>query len=152
MKAARLWPAALVSVLALTVIANFWVLWAAGDDQHLAFEPDYYRKALAWDSTVAQRERNVALGWRATATLDPSGQLAVLVTDSTGATVPGLTMTVEVIPIALATRATTVTLVNGVGRLTLAHPGLHELRLVATQGATRFTSTLRGTPGGTFRP
>ena len=152
MKAARLWPVALVSVLALTVIANFWVLWAAGDDQHLALEPDYYRKALAWDSTVAQRERNVALGWRATATLDRSGQLAVVVKDSAGATIPELVMTVEVIPIALAARAATVTLVDGVGRATLVHPGLHELRLVAMQGGTRFTSTLRGTPGGTFRP
>ena len=41
MKAARLWPLALAAVLAITVAANFWLLWAANDDQRLAIEPDY---------------------------------------------------------------------------------------------------------------
>jgi nitrogen fixation protein FixH len=157
MRAARLWPLALAAVLALTVIANVWLLWAANDDQHLAFEPDYYRKAVAWDSTVAQGERSRALGWTATVTLGSDGLLTVRLADAGGGPVDSADLTVDVIPVAHANRATTATLGRtGPGlaetRVALVYPGLHELRVTAVRGADRFTSTVRGWPGQAFAP
>lgn len=152
MKAARLWPLALTAVLAITVAANCWLLWAANDDQHLAFEPDYYRKALAWDSTMAQSGRNLALDWRATARLDPRGQLAVTLADRHGLPLAGARVTAEVIPIAHADRYRSVTLTEGEPgdfgvAIPLVYSGLHEIRLSVVRLRDRFTVVLRGMPG-----
>ena len=157
MKAARLWPLALGAVLGITVLANIWLLWAANDDQHLAFEPDYYRKAVAWDSTVAQGERSRALGWTATVGLGTDGHLVVQLADPAGRPVDGAAVTAEVIPVAHANRTLAVGLdPAGPGRaearISLVYPGLHELRVTATRGADRFTSTVRGWPGQPFTP
>lgn len=157
MKAARLWPLALGAVLALTVIANVWLLWAARDDQYLAFEPDYYRKAVAWDSTAAQRDRSAALGWRAAGRLDAAGRLTVTLADAEGAPIRGAVVTAEVIPVAHASRFATVGLsaAGEAGYATsvpLVYRGLHEIRVTATRGADRFTATLRGPVGGELRP
>jgi nitrogen fixation protein FixH len=148
---------ALAAVLGLTVIANVWLLSAANDDQHLAFEPDYYRKAVAWDSTVAQAERSRTLGWVATLALGTDGHLTAQLADSTGQPVDSAAMAVEVIPIAHANRAVSVALSpSGAGRseagISLVYPGLHELRLTAVRGGDRFTTTVRGTPGRPFAP
>lgn len=157
MRAARLWPLALVAVLALTVIANVWLLFAASDDQHLAFEPDYYRKAVAWDSTVARAERSRSLGWVAAVTLGADGHLTVQLADSAGRPVDSAAATVEVIPIAHANRTLTIPLSrSGPGRseaaVPLVYSGLHELRLTAVRGPDRYTTTVRGTPGRPFTP
>jgi len=71
MTPARWWPAALVAVLAITVGANIALFWKANHDPSFAVEPDYYQRAVQWDSTVARRARSDALGWRATVTLTP---------------------------------------------------------------------------------
>ncbi len=52
MKGDRLWPAALVGVLAVTILANVGLLWFAGRGDGAGVEPDYYRRALAWASTT----------------------------------------------------------------------------------------------------
>ena len=52
------------TVLALTVAGNLWVMRIANADPSFSVEPDYYRKAVDWDSTMAQRARNEALGWQ----------------------------------------------------------------------------------------
>jgi nitrogen fixation protein FixH len=61
--AAKLWPAALVAVLAITVLANGAIYWKANHDSSFAVEPDYYQRAIDWDSTVARGQRSAALGW-----------------------------------------------------------------------------------------
>ena len=71
MNAARWWPAALVLVLAVTVLANIALFWKANHDPSFAVEPDYYQRAVEWDSTVARRSRSAALGWRADVRLSP---------------------------------------------------------------------------------
>jgi nitrogen fixation protein FixH len=81
MTAARWWPAALVAVLAITVVANVALYWKANHDPSFAVEPNYYQRAVEWDSTVARRDRSDALGWRADARLAPpeAGEAALLV-------------------------------------------------------------------------
>ena len=56
-------------MLALTVGANFWLYVAANDDRGIAIEPDYYQKAVAWDSSMAQARENRRSGWRVTPSL-----------------------------------------------------------------------------------
>lgn len=73
MKPAAAWPLALAGVLALTVVANVALLAAANAPGAARVEPDYYRRALAWDSTQAERARSAALGWRAEAAFTAGG-------------------------------------------------------------------------------
>jgi len=79
---ARWWPVALVAVLGLTVLVNVAVYWKANSDPSFAVEPDYYQRAVDWDSTVAARQRSDALQWRADVQLAPpqDGLAAITVT------------------------------------------------------------------------
>jgi len=82
MNASRLWPAALVAVLAITVGANIAIYWTANHDRSFAVEPDYYQRAIDWDSTVARGQRSAALGWNVAVRLAPpeAGQATLTVT------------------------------------------------------------------------
>lgn len=53
------------------MIGNFAVMRIASNDPSFAVEPDYYAKAVAFDSTMAQQRRNLALGWGIETRLDP---------------------------------------------------------------------------------
>lgn len=157
----RLWPLALAAVLGLTVIANGLLLWTASGEQSLAYEPDFYRKALDWDSTMAQGVRNTDLGWRVGGTIELSGthdgRIVLQLSDREGRPVDGARLTVDAIPIAHAELDRQVSLEPAApgsyaGRLPLAYLGLYELRLTALRDSARFTATLRGSPGGALQP
>jgi len=88
--ASKLWPAALVAVLAITVLANVAIYWTANHDSSFAVEPDYYQRAIDWDSTVARGQRSAALGWSADVRLAPpeAGQAILSVTLAARSGVP----------------------------------------------------------------
>lgn len=147
-----MWPVAIVAVLAITVGANFALLWKAGDPTATAIEPDYYRKAVKWDSTMAQARADVALGWHSQAEFGPLGPggaaLAVTLTDSAAVPVAGVALHVEAINNVDATRHLSADLVEAApgryeGRLPLPRPGLWEVRVTARRGAELFTESLR---------
>lgn len=151
-RSGRIWPWALGVVLALTVGGNLWVMQLANADPSFSVEPDYYRKAVEWDSTMAQQQRNATLGWQLSVeSMQVAGAqalLTVLLVDSVGAPIPDGTLSVDATHNALADQVVTTTLVPaGSGRYTGtikgARPGIWELRLVATRGADRFTTRLR---------
>jgi len=154
MNSGRLWPIALVAVLVMTVAANALLLWAANDEQSLAFEPDYYRKALAWDSTAAAAARSATLGWHVAGTIDPgdgrTGVLRLLLTDAGGSPVSGARVTVTATPIAHASRITSLVLGEQAGAyqadLPLVYLGLYEIRIEAVRDGNRFLASLRGRP------
>ena len=90
MKRGMWWPIAVTAILATTVAANIWVMMIASDDPSFVIEEDYYRKAIAWDSTLAQAARNTTLGWHLTPAMGPiasdgSAVLTAQLTDSLGA-------------------------------------------------------------------
>jgi hypothetical protein len=152
MKRSTWWPIAIVAILTLTVGANFWIYSVANDDQGIAIEPDYYQKAVAWDSAMAQARANRALGWRVTPSLAAFTQrdgadLRVTLTDSTGAAIAGATVKVSAFYNARAGEVSDTTLVAGGGayeaRLPVHHVGLWELRFDVTRGSLHFTSTSR---------
>lgn len=152
MNPARLWPAAIVVVLLVTVVANGVLLWAASHGDAPAIEPDYYRRAVAWDSTLAARRASAALGWTADAALGPvgrgGGEVEVTLAMADGAPVEGAAVRVTAIHNARGGRIVEGALAAaGGGRyaavLPLARPGRWELRIAAVRGAERFETSLR---------
>lgn len=154
---ARLWPAALVAVLAITVLANVVIFRLANDPVGLSVEPDAYARAVAWDSTAAERDASGALGWSAVARLDavPGGaRVVVELRDRAGAPVRGARVRVEAIHNDLARRFEGALPAAASGPdgayaavLPLPHAGLWELRLHAAQGDARFVTSLRAELG-----
>ncbi len=71
MKTGMGWPVGIVAILGITVIGNVAVMRVASNDPSFSVEPDYYAKAVAFDSTMAQQRRNLELGWRAETAMDP---------------------------------------------------------------------------------
>jgi len=146
------WPIGVAAALLFTVCANFGLLYVAGHDASTAIEPDYYAKAIAWDSTMAQRTNNARLGWHIVPHLGafaPStdATLSVTLSDSAGAPIGDATVTVS----ALYNGRASVVLESrmhyddGAYRTTLpiAHRGQWELRFDVRRGAEHFTSSTR---------
>ena len=61
------WPWFVVALLVATAGGQGIMLYAATHDPTFAIEPDYYQKAVAFDTTIQQERGNLALGWTATA-------------------------------------------------------------------------------------
>lgn len=149
----QLWPWAMAALLGATVAGNIWVMRIAGADPSFAIEPDYYRKAVDWDSTRAQASRNAGLGWVLEARLQPPdarGQatLTARLVDAGGRPVSDATLRVEATHNARATEILAADLApTGTGDYAATLPatrrGLWELRFEARRGEDRFTATLR---------
>ena len=152
MKPGALWPIAIAGVLALTVGANVAVFIAARDPHAAAIEPDYYRKGVAWDSTMAEQRRSDALGWHVDADLlDASragARLRVTLADRDGRPVDGARVRVEAIHNLQADERVRAE-IGGGGQgvyeavLPLRLAGMWELRLEATRGNEHFVTSLR---------
>ena len=153
MKRGGWWPIAITGVLAATVAANIWVATIASDDPSFAIEQDYYRKAITWDSTLAQATRNTQLGWRLTpalGTISPNGRLRVsaTLTDSTGAPISAATVRVSALQVARANQVHEATLAAvGAGeydaQIDARLPGQWELRFDVRAGSAHFTDVAR---------
>ena len=153
MKRGAWWPIAITGILATTVGANIWVMTIASDDPSFAIEQDYYRKAVAWDSTLSQARENVRLGWRLTPTLgviaDQGGaRLSATLTDSAGVPIPGATIRVSARHVARANDVQEVMLLAAgssgyAGELDARRPGQWELRFDVRAGSSHFTHVAR---------
>lgn len=147
----RLWPWAMALVLGLTIGGNLLVFRLARGDASFAVEPDYYAKAVAWDSTRALEARSDALGWTIEAALTPAeGGLHLMITLHTagGTAVEGATVSVEATHNARASRILSHTLRSSSpgtweGLLPSSRSGLWEVRVTATRGRDHFLRTLR---------
>jgi nitrogen fixation protein FixH len=152
MNPAMRWPIGISLVLGVTVAANLVLYHVAGADPSFAIEPDYYAKAVAWDSTVAQAKRNAALGWRLSPTLSPfsttsGARVSVALTDSTGVRITDAIVKVAALYNARAGTVLESTLqldASGYSTtLAVAHAGEWELRFDVTRRGDHFTSTSR---------
>jgi len=155
MRREHLWPAGIVAVLALTIAGNVWVMRIARADPSFAIEPNYYARAVAWDSTVAQARENERLGWRLEASLAAFDERGALVrarlTDSAGAPVPDARIRVSALYVARANQVFDAVLLFNAARGEYVGPipaspregESWELRFVVTRRAERFTSTSR---------
>ncbi len=146
------WPIGIAVILFGTVAANIGVILLTKDDPSFAIEPDYYRKAVAWDSTQALAARSAALAWQVAAHVTSSdGGAAVLtldLTDTTGAAVRSVRLAGALLHVARANDVQTVTFTETetgryVATVSMARTGVWELRLTADRGADRFVQTVR---------
>ena len=71
-KPGALWPAVIAGALGLHVVGSLVMVYFATSNESYAVEPDYYRKALAWDEKRAQDRHNAELGWRLDFTVEPA--------------------------------------------------------------------------------
>ena len=149
MKAAAVWPMAIAIILSVTVIANLWLWREANAPGAAALEPNYYARAIAWDSTQAEHSRSVALGCRADVAfahpMASGAELRVRMADRTGAPLAGARVAVVgVHNLASATPSLWLLTERAPGEyvavVRLAHTGRWELRVSATLGADRFLS------------
>ena len=149
---AWLWPAGLVALLVGSAAANIAFMLVATGDPSFAVERNYYQKALRWDETMAQAQRNRALGWTVAAELSPAeggrGQMRVSakVTDRDGTALDGATLSVEVFHNARAGQVLEAVLApvsdGYTSLLEGGRPGLWELRFRVTRGKAVFTQVL----------
>jgi len=146
------WPIGIAAALLFTVCANFGLLYVAGHDPSIAIEPDYYAKAIAWDSTMAQRTNNARLGWHIEPQLgafapNTGAALSVTLTDSTGVPIGDATITVSALYNGRASVVLESTLRYDDGAyrtmIPIAHRGQWELRFDVRRAAERFTNSMR---------
>lgn len=149
----RIWPAIVILVLVVDVGVGVTMMRVANDDPTFAVEPDYYAKAVAWDSTVAQAHRNVALGWQLTPQLGPvaagrSSTLTMQLRDRDGTPITGAHVSLDAIPVSHAGDAIHSDLPAAASGgyaavLPMTRSGLWELRVDATRGSEHFTADVR---------
>ena len=103
------WALVPVLMLSFTITAAIVILTFAFSDSNVtAVEPDYYRKALAWDDYRKQLAENGVLGWVVTSTFvagqnDPTlARLELTVADKYGVNIEHARVRVECIPILAA--------------------------------------------------
>lgn len=167
MKRGWQWPVLITLALAFTVGVNVVMLFAAGSDPNgTVVEPDYYRKAVEWDRTMARRAASASLGWSATATLGTaraagsaeagpmatsvrlsSRVLRVALRDASGAPITDAEVSATLIHNREASTPVTVALSAAeggyAGAAVLTHAGQWEVRIVARRGTERFETSLR---------
>ncbi len=146
------WPIGVTVVLGLTVAANIWVMRVANDDPSFAIVPDYYQKAVAFDSTMAAEQRSAALGWTASASLvmiDTSGAtVTVTLRDAQEQPVRGATVRVAALANARANTVLSADLTESApgqysARLAAQRTGQWEVRVDAVRGNAHFVSSTR---------
>ena len=156
---AWLWPAGLALALAVSAGSNILFMVVANRDPSFAVEPDYYRKSLEWDRTMAQEQANRALGWTLAVESLPAParghlRLVARLADGAGRSLDGAVVTLDAMHGARAAEVVRGELAGeGGGRyaadLPLRRRGLWELRVQVQRGNDVFTRRLSvDLPGG----
>jgi nitrogen fixation protein FixH len=144
------WPIGIATILAATVASNVGVILLTRDDPSFAVEPDYYRKAVEWDSTAARRARSDALGWQVIPHVTGAAggsRLSLTLVDATGAPVTGAVVQGELLHVARAAEMQVVSFASDADGYAATVPmpraGVWELRLEARRGGDTFLRTVR---------
>jgi nitrogen fixation protein FixH len=151
------WPWLVTAALAFTVGVNVVMIFAATSDANgSVVEPDYYRKAVAWDQTMARAAESAKLGWRTRVALElpardsmrDSTRLVVDVTGPDSQPVRGARFNAELIHNIDASHPLRVVLTETrAGRYEAMMParraGMWEVRLEARRDADRFVTSQR---------
>jgi nitrogen fixation protein FixH len=158
----RIWAWVPFLLLGGLLGTQLFVLRNVLDDPSVATEPDYYRKAVAWDEQRELERRSVALGWRAVLELQPAARpgftrLIVDLTDRGGGPLSGATLTAQAFANARAGQIVTLRWRESApghyeSELGPGQPGLWEVRLQASRGADTFVQVIRPTLMGGAAP
>lgn len=154
------WPLGLAAALAASAALNIGFAIVASRDASFAVEPDYYRKSLEWDRTMAQEAAGRALGWTVEVAGEPAARRGLLhvvaqLRDRGGEGIDGCVVELEARHRARAGEPVSGTLaVLSGGRyaaeLPLGRPGLWDLRVTVRRGEILYvhevTADLPGSP------
>ena len=148
----RVWPWVPAGLLTCMLAGLGTMAVIATRDPGFALERDYYKKAVAYDSVIAQRAENARLGWSAQTDVGPASLrdetlLVIRLRDRVGPAV-GARVSVEALRNASAGRVLEAELTarsagEYEGRLPLGYGGLWEFRVTAERGSDRFTAVER---------
>lgn len=150
-RASRTWIGIVAGLLLFAVGTQAVLIAYALADPSMVAEPDYYRKALAWEATQAQAARNAALGWSLELEAGPleggRRELRARLRDAAGAPLDGAAVALEAFHKARRAQAVRADLAgagDGAYRavLPLARPGRWELRFAVRRGEDTFTRTI----------
>ena len=87
------WPWFVVALLVATAAGQGIMYYEATHDPTFAIEPDYYNKAVAYDSAMLRERETIALGWHPIGTMTAASPtdaaVRVVLTDSLGLPVVG---------------------------------------------------------------
>lgn len=146
------WPWIIVTLLVLTAAGQGVMLYAATHDRTFSIEPDYYQKAVAWDTVMQQQSANRALGWQARASIgaleEGRREVVLDLADANGEPLADAKVRIVAIHNLDGDAHVAQTLAPDAsarfrGRLPLAHAGMWELRVTALRGRDQFTASLR---------
>lgn len=145
------WPVAIVTVLLMQVAFGLWMARTANNDPNFAIEPDYYNRAVNWDSTMAQSRRDRALGWQAVASLTRdtgrTAALRVVLIDAAGMPLVADSVQAEALAVAHAATVHRLVLTSDAGgyaaQVPMAANGLWDVSVRAMRGSDVFTAKLR---------
>lgn len=152
MKAGMQWPIGIVAILATSVAGNVAFMRAANNDPSFAIEPDYYQKAVAYDTIMSEAQSSAALGWSAHTSLElessGGGLLQVQLKDRGGESIAADSVTAQAFFIARANDVAKTTLSrdeSGMyrGHIPVLHMGQWEIRVDAYHNREHFISTVR---------
>jgi nitrogen fixation protein FixH len=153
MRPERVWPLAVVAVLVATLGVYVLLYRIAAGQGAATVEPDYYRRAVRWDSTMVLGRESQSLGWQLSVQAGPmvrDGQapLVARFTDRAGRPLDSLVVRVEAIHNLDAEHPREAALAAaGPGaysaRLPLGRPGMWELRVDARRGRDHFVTSVR---------
>lgn len=145
------WPALVIALLLMNLALAVVAVYYATTDKTFAVEPDYYRKAMRWDSYAAMRDASAKLGWtvnaRVESTVTPTGKprLVVHVVDKEQKEVSDVQLRAIAFHRARASDRLELALANAGGGVyeceaAMDRPGLWEVRLIASRGRDIFES------------
>jgi len=143
-----LWPAVIAGALTLHVVGSLMMVYVATSNESFAVEPDYYRKALAWDDKRAQDHRNAEFGWQLNFTVEPAApghdpKIRVDLVDADGLPLNHAKVSLEAFANTQADKrfAVDLTAVDDHYEINLPmrRDGLWEFRFEVTRGDDKFT-------------
>jgi nitrogen fixation protein FixH len=149
-RSAKLWPMLvvlmLVSHVTLMMVA---VRYATGGSRgEHAIVPDYYDKALAWDTTRAAQAESDKLGWKATLSTTPGARpeeriLSLTLVDANGQPVEVTDAAVSYFHLSQGQDVKRLPLLSVApgkyqGTMSIYHPGFHQFDLLCTRGDATF--------------
>ena len=147
----RHWPWIVVGLLVANAAGVVILLLVSTTDASHHVESDYYRKGLNFNQTIAQRKKNLELGWqlgiRVGAAEKKSRRLQFKITDAEGRAIRGADIELLTFHKARASRrlkAKPLELASLPGyyqtRLPMFKEGIWEFRVVVNRGGQRFTA------------
>lgn len=155
MKPGMAWPLGVAVILGATVAANIWVMTLANSDPSFSVESDYYKKAVNYDSTMAQERANFSLGWAVATQFAPIGDgkrtlLTVTLRDAAAVPLSGARVAIMTRFNARANDTLTAELRESApgsytAALPIAHAGEWEVRVDATRNGARYSASTRVT-------